>query len=94
MKYLLPSVAFLLALQASAQISIDNLNDHPGLRTATLHVQLGDTVSPYAKEVMAMFRDEWKGGPVRFLPTGEPDASLMVPGNFSSAPSAPTRSAR
>lgn len=82
MKSLLLPFAMLWVLPTTAQISIENLKDHPSLKTATLHVQLGDTLSPYAKEVMAMFRKEWTGGPVRFLGTGEPPAALMTHGTY------------
>lgn len=83
-KFSLPSF-LLLALLSSAvrsQIGSMDLEEHPGLLRATLHVQLGDTISPYARQVMEMFRKEWADGEVRFIPTGKPDEALMRHGNY------------
>ena len=75
--------AFVLCVTTThAQIAIYDLKDHPRLRSGPLYVQLGDTLSPYAREVMDMFRMEWTVSPVRFIATGTPDEVFMVPGNY------------
>ncbi len=79
--FLLLLIGF-ITMPVHAQIGIFDLKEHPGLRTGPLHVQLGDTVSPYAREVMEMVRREWTICPVRFISTDPPEEALMVPGHY------------
>ncbi|MBL7722806.1 MAG: hypothetical protein JNK27_01600 [Chitinophagaceae bacterium] len=74
-------LAFLFSKKTDAQFEITTPKWYPAVKYNKLYVYMGDTSKPHSKKIMNIVRENWKLCQVVFA-YGQPDASLIIPGNL------------